>query len=66
MMKQEIRAEVVATARTPKGNKLRNKLMVFRGEKERERKRDRGKDRKCKVCLKKSIERGLHFRGFLS
>lgn len=68
MMKHDIQAEVVATAETLRGEKLRNKLMALwgKGEEEREKKRDRDKDRKCKVCRKKSIERGLHFRGSLS
>lgn len=40
MMKQDIQAEVVATAETLKGNKLRNKLMAFGGKGEEEREKN--------------------------
>lgn len=42
MMRQVVQAEVVATAEDFKENILRNKCMVLRGLRKRERERERG------------------------
>lgn len=47
-MRQDVWAEVVATAETLKRNKLRRRSIVFRGKEEREKKRDRDRENvKC-------------------